>query len=232
MGSSMSVTKTRYLYRLVSNNWYCPLPSSATPPRAFSERRATNRYSLFHPCGLYRNSHSMSASVFFDGFHSACCSSSTSRDVLRAEIEPDAAFFVRFDAALAIESRVRAALDLFHARRQGRAYIPYVLANLLPVRPVAVAQLAPDVFPCLGDKRQHRLITLLALVLRVVPFAPTHLLAIQGVHRRIGIQDHGLQLHIGRRPDPFAHGAHDHQKLSGDIAMQPIHESPESGLHR
>src|ERR1017187_9579771 len=50
--------------------------------------------------------------------------------------------------------------------------------------------------------------------------------------RRIGIQDHGLQLHIGRRPDSFAHGAHDHQKLSGDIAMQPIHKSPEGGLHR
>jgi hypothetical protein len=38
--------------------------------------------------------------------------------------------------------------------------------------------------------------------------------------------------HIGRRPDPLAHGARDVQDLPGDIPMQRIHESPESGLHR
>ena len=41
---------------------------------------------------------------------------------------------------------------------------------------------------------------LLAFVLRIVALAPAHLLAVQGMHRRVGIDGEGLQMHVGRRP--------------------------------
>src|ERR1022692_4421351 len=140
MGSVKSVTKTRYLWRLVSNNWYCSASSSATSSRAFSVRRATNLYSFCQPSGWSRNSHSISASVFLDGFHSALRSRSTSRDVLRAEIvNRDVALFIRFDGVPAVEPRIGAAVNLFHARWHCRTYVPYVVANLFAIRSVAVA---------------------------------------------------------------------------------------------
>src|SRR4029077_890591 len=86
IGSLMSVTNTRYLYWLVSNNWYCSVLSASISSRAFGLRRATNRYGLLHPSGWYWNSHCASASVLGDGFHSAWRSSSINREVLRAEI--------------------------------------------------------------------------------------------------------------------------------------------------
>jgi len=110
-------------------------------------------------------------------------------------------------------------------------HIPQMITDLFARGTVTIAQFAPDVFPRLGDKRQHRLVALLALVLRVVALASAHLLAIQRVHGGVGVDGDDLQLHIGRRPDPFAHGPHHRQNLPGDIQMKRIHESPEGGLH-
>ena len=107
-----------------------------------------------------------------------------------------------------------------------------MIADLLAAGPVAIAQFAPHVFSRLGDERQHRLIALLAFVLRVIALASAHLLSVQGVHGGVGVDGDDLQLHVGRLPDPFPHGPHDGQHLSGDIAMQRVHESPEGGLHR
>jgi hypothetical protein len=56
-------------------------------------------------------------------------------------------------------------------------HIPYMIADLFPRGAVAVAQFAPDVFPRLGNKRQHGLVAFPAFVLRVVTLAPAHLLA-------------------------------------------------------
>ena len=107
-----------------------------------------------------------------------------------------------------------------------------MIAHLLAAGPIAVAQSAPDVFPRLGDKRQHRLVAPLAFVLRVIALASAHLLAVKRVHGGVSVQGNDLQLHIGRRPDPFAQGSHQGQNLPGDIEMERIHESPERGLHR
>src|SRR5438876_1586884 len=107
-----------------------------------------------------------------------------------------------------------------------------MIADLFAGGPVAVAQLTPYVFSRLGDKRQHRLIALLAFILRVVALAPTHLLSVKRVHGGVGVDGDHFQLHVGRLPDPFPHGPYNDQNLSGDIAMQRVHKSPEGGLHR
>src|ERR1035437_8286648 len=107
-----------------------------------------------------------------------------------------------------------------------------MIADLLAAGTVAVAQLAPHVFSRLGDKRQHRLIALLAFVLRVVALASAHLLSVKGVHGSVGVDGDDCQYHIGRGPDPFARGPQHGQNLVGNIAMQRIHQSPEAGLHR
>ncbi len=146
--------------------------------------------------------------------------------------EPGIERFIRFHRFPAVEPRIGPAIDLLHARRQRRPDIPQMIADLFAGRPVAVAQLAPDVFPRLGEKRQHRLIALLAFVLRVVAFAPAHLLPVQRVHGGVGVEGDDFQFHVGRLPDPFAQDLHHGQNLPGDIAMQGIHESPEGGLHR
>ncbi len=52
------------------------------------------------------------------------------------------------------------------------------------------------------------------------------------MHWRVSVDGDGLQLHIGRRPNPFAHDPHDRQQLPRDIQMERIDESPERGLHR
>ena len=43
--------------------------------------------------------------------------------------------------------------DPLYARRQGGTHLPYMIANLFAGGLVAVAQLAPDVFSRLGEKR-------------------------------------------------------------------------------
>src|ERR1017187_649896 len=92
-----------------------------------------------------------------------------------------------------------------------------MIADLFARGAVAIAQFAPDVFPGLRDKRQHRLEAFLAFVLRVVALASAHLLAVDRVHRGVGVDGDDRQLHIGRGPHPFAHGPHDGQDLPGNI---------------
>src|ERR1019366_8202240 len=48
----------------------------------------------------------------------------------------------------------------------------------------------------------------------------------------VGVDGDDIQLHVGRFPHPLAHGPRDGQNLPGNMAMQRIYESPESGLHR
>ena len=154
------------------------------------------------------------------------------RRLARRNHELGIEFFVGLHRLPAVESCIGPAENLLHARWQGRTHFPYMIADLLAGGPIAVAQFAPEVFPRFGDKRQHRLVAPLAFVLGVVALASAHLLAVKRVHGGVGVQGDDLQLHIGRRPDPFAQGSHKGQNLPGDIPMQRIHESPEGGLHR
>src|ERR1035441_2397341 len=77
--------------------------------------------------------------------------------------------------------------------------------QLVAIWPITVAQFPPDIFSRLGEERQHRWVALLAFVLGVVALASAHLLAIQRVHGRVGVDGDGRQFHIGRRPDPLSH---------------------------
>jgi hypothetical protein len=141
-------------------------------------------------------------------------------------------FFIRFDGFPAVKPGINSPINLFHARREGGAHTPQMIANLFASGTIAVAQFAPNVFSRLSNKRQYRLVALLAFVLRVVALASAHLLSVERVHGSVGVDGDDLQFHVGSLPDPFAHGPHDIQNLPGDVAMPRIHESPEGGLHR
>ncbi len=107
-----------------------------------------------------------------------------------------------------------------------------MLGHLFAVGPVAVAQPAGYVFARLGQKRQNRLITLLAFVLGVVALAASHLLAIQRVHGRVRVQRGHRQAHIRRRPNPFPHLLLHAQDLHGYVQVQSRQETPQRGLGR
>ena len=88
-------------------------------------------------------------------------------------------------------------------------------SDLRACRPIAVTQLAPDIFSGLGQKGQNGLITFLALVFRVITLARAHLPAIDGMHGGISVQGDGVQLHVRGYPHSLAH--------------HPLHFSEESG---
>src|SRR6266481_1767297 len=102
--------------------------------------------------------------------------------------------------------------------------------DLLARWPVATAQLAGHILPRLGQKSQYGLVAFLALVLRVVALAPTHLLAVEGVHRRIGVQGRRLQLHVGCFPYATAHLALHRQDLLRYTAVQRCQKAPQRAL--
>jgi hypothetical protein len=85
--------------------------------------------------------------------------------------------------------------------------------NLLPARPISVAQLAPDVLSRFRNKGQNGLVAFLPLVLRVVALAGSHLPAIQRVHGGIGVQGDGGQPHVRRFPHSLPHLSLDGQQL-------------------
>jgi hypothetical protein len=83
-----------------------------------------------------------------------------------------------------------------------------------------LAQFTADVFPRLGQKRQDRLIAVLAFVLWVVTLAPSHLVAEQRMHRRIGVQRYHCQLNVSRLPHSFPHPTLHVQQLPRNAEMQ------------
>jgi len=104
--------------------------------------------------------------------------------------------------------------------------------DLRPRGPVAVVQLPAEVFPGLGDEGENRLITLLSFILRVVALARPHLLPVERVHGRIGVQRDPRQLHVGCFPDPFLESALQLQQLLGDGHRQGGQETLEGTLRR
>src|SRR5581483_599870 len=76
--------------------------------------------------------------------------------------------------------------------------------DLFPRGPLTLAQFAAEVLPRLCQERQDRLITLLPAMLRVVSFAGSHLTAVHRLYRRVGVQDHFAQPHLGCVPDVVA----------------------------
>src|SRR6266581_9109346 len=114
-------------------------------------------------------------------------------------------FLIGLDCLPTIETSICPGEDLYDARRESAKNTLHMARNLLARWPIAVVQLAPDVFSGFRQKGKDRLITLLAFVLRVVAFPAAHLSAIERVHGRIGVQRDGAQPHVGRLPHPFSH---------------------------
>src|SRR5208283_5076989 len=98
---------------------------------------------------------------------------------------------------------------------------------LLPCGLVSVAQLAGKKFLRLCYIRHNGLITLLALVPRVVALAGSHLLfSINRVHGRIGIDSNRTQCDIAGCPYSFSHPPLNSQNLLGDAHVEGIEETP------
>jgi hypothetical protein len=107
-----------------------------------------------------------------------------------------------------------------------------VTRNLLPRRSISIAQLASHVLAGFRQEGQNGLITLLALVFGIVGSAPAHLLAIESVHRGVGVHSNRVQLHIRCFPHSLTqHPLHD-QQLLAYLQMQGRQKSPERGLRR
>ena len=92
--------------------------------------------------------------------------------------------------------------------------------DLLPRGSISMAQFAANVFPGFRQEGQNRLITLLAFVFGIVGFAPTHLLAVESVHRGVGVQRDRVQLHIRRFPHSVPQHPLQGQQLLGHVQMQ------------
>ena len=52
------------------------------------------------------------------------------------------------------------------------------------------------------------------------------------MNRRIGVQQHYFQLHVGRRPNPAAHFRLHRQQLLRGTTVQGREKSPQRGLRR
>ena len=141
--------------------------------------------------------------------------------------------FVRLHRVPAIKTRVCSCQPSLHSRRNRTQHSLQVAGNLRPARPISIPQLPPDVLSRLGDERQNRLVTLLSSVLGVIPLACSHLvLAVNGVHRGVGVQGDAIQPHLGCRPHSLSHLLLHLQQLLCHASMQAIQKPPIRALHR
>ena len=101
-----------------------------------------------------------------------------------------------------------------------------MIVNLLASRTVAIVQFPPDVFARLGDECQYGLIALLPFVLRVVALASAHLIPIERVYGRVGVQSHRRQPDVGRLPHPLPHRSLDRQNLQRHVQVQRRQKPP------
>jgi len=104
--------------------------------------------------------------------------------------------------------------------------------DLFPTGAIAVAQLAGHEFPGFCQKRQDGLIALLPFILRVVALTCPHLLAVQGVHRRVRVDRDRSQDDIRGGPYGFSHPPLNQLNLPGYAGVQRIEETPECALRR
>src|ERR1019366_167431 len=74
-------------------------------------------------------------------------------------------FLIGLHCLPTIETSIRPGEDLYDALRESGENTLQMARDLLPRRPIAIAQLAPDVFSGFRQKGKDGLITLLALVL-------------------------------------------------------------------
>jgi len=94
------------------------------------------------------------------------------------------------------------------------------------------AQRPRRVLPRLGDKAQDWLVALLALALRVIALASSHLITEERVDRGVGIDGDRIQPHVGCRPHPLPHALLHGQQLPRDAQMQRGQKAPEGRLWR
>src|SRR5206468_7698077 len=92
--------------------------------------------------------------------------------------------FVSLDRFPTVKTRISTSIDRLGRCWQGRDHLLDVVGDFLATVPISIVQIAMQVFPCFGHKRQDWLVTELAFILRVVALACTHLLSIDRVHGR------------------------------------------------
>src|SRR5437660_7302670 len=96
------------------------------------------------------------------------------RGLARHDDEVRLAFFVCLYGLPAIKTGIRPREDLLNALGQGDEDPFQMTRDLLPLGPVSVAQLAPDVLSRLRHKGEDRLVTLLAFISRFIALSLPH----------------------------------------------------------
>src|ERR1700681_1203100 len=104
--------------------------------------------------------------------------------------------------------------------------------DLFASGPVAIAQLSRHVFPWFSQKGQNRLVAFLSPVFRVLAYALANLIAEQCLHRGVGIQSDGLQIHMSGLPYALTHRLLPAEDLPGHRQMQRGQKPPERALWR
>jgi hypothetical protein len=153
---------------------------------------------------------------------------STKRDVLRAEMmNCTLAFSYASTASATVEAGIGSGINGRDARWQTCEHAFQMPCDLGAGGPIAIAQLARDVLPGLGQKRQDWLEALLSPVFRVVALAPGHLFTEHGVHGGVRIHGDHLQLNVSRLPHALTQDPLHFQYLPGHTQMQRSQKPPE-----
>src|SRR5438445_1178655 len=102
--------------------------------------------------------------------------------------------------------------------------------DLRPAETITVAQFSAYKLFGLRQKGQNGLKALLALILRVVTLPCSHLLPVDRVHGRIGVQSYRRQFDVGRFPYSLPHLSLHFEQLLRHGQMQRSQETPERAL--
>src|SRR5262249_34682612 len=125
--------------------------------------------------------------TFGDRCQWAAFSSSTQREVLRAEtMNCTCRFALGATAFQIVEARIGSRIDCLNGGRQSLEHAFQMPGHLRTCGAIAVSQFAADVLPASPPETSRSAVAL--LILGVVALASAHLVAEQGVHRGVGIQ--------------------------------------------
>src|SRR5437016_8548724 len=135
----------------------------------------------------------------------------------------------RCEGCAANPASLLASLSL-HAWGHSRHHPFQMLGDLSPGGTITVAQFSAYELFGFREKRQNRLKTFFALVLRIITFPCPHLLSVYRVHGRIRVQSHRRQFDAGRFPYSLPHLSLHFEQLLRHRQMERSQESPERAL--
>src|SRR2546429_1106672 len=160
------------------------------------------------------------------------CSRDWSSDVCSSDLHDELAvvLLISLYRLPAIKTTVGSSVNHLHAFWHRGHHRFQMLGDLLPRGTIPVAQFSAYEFFGLRAKGQNGLKALLALILRIVTFPCSHLLPVDRVHGRIGVESHRCQFDVGRFPYSLPHLSLHFEQLLRHRQMQRSQETPERAL--